>query len=261
MARKKMAVGGVQSILNRRRNYLFDENDGIVEFDNSPEPTTVSEEVEPTSTPTRTRRTVSRRTNKTNSNENKSGNIINIGAKRFSTAFKQARVAGLDKFRWNGKVYGTKLANEVGKTTKEKARNAAKPASQKPKAARQDTNRVTTTRTNSQNNRQPNTTSNNTNNSVASNRQNLGPIRNANNNLGLRSNNGLDFAGNFNRYQQTSQMIDRNIADRRRNNPNMYEARMAARAAGRKQFNWQGNTYSTYGANSNQAGTYGRRRK
>ena len=131
MARKKMAVGGVQSILNSRRNYLFDENDGIVEFDNSPEPTTVSEEVEPTSTPTRTRRTVSRQTNKPSSNEKNSGSIINIGAKRFSTAFKQARVAGLDKFRWKGKVYGTRLAGAEGNTTKEKAANTAKQSTQK----------------------------------------------------------------------------------------------------------------------------------
>ena len=37
MARKKMAVGGVQSILNRRRNYFFDENDEIVTFGNDSE--------------------------------------------------------------------------------------------------------------------------------------------------------------------------------------------------------------------------------
>lgn len=261
MVRKQYAVGGNLSNRINRRNYWFDENDGIVEYNSSaPEPTPDTTEEEPaiqqSTLPRRTQHSTTRTQNKPSNK-----GIVTIGTKSFNSAFRQARIAGLDKFRWNGKVYGTKLANEVGKTTKEKARNAAKPASQKPKTIRQDTNRVTTTRTNSQSNRQPNATNNSTNNSVTSNRRNLGPIRNTNNNLGLRSNTGLDLTGNFQRYQQTSQMINRNIADRRRNNPNMYEAIMAARNAGRKQFNWQGNTYSTYGASSNQAGTYGRKRR
>ena len=87
MARRKMAVGGVQSILNRRRNYLFDENDGVVEFDNSPEPTN-------------------------DNTESTSDVTVDIGTKTFASAFKQARTAGLDKFRWRGRTYTTEMAGE-----------------------------------------------------------------------------------------------------------------------------------------------------
>lgn len=147
MARKRYAVGGNLSNSINRRNYWFDENDGIVEYNNSaPEPTsnTTEEEtvVQQRTTP---RRTQSSTTRTQNQPANKG--IVTIGTKSFNSAFRQARIAGLDKFRWNGKVYGTKLANEVGKTTKEKARNAAKPASQKPR------NNVDTNRTIRSNNR------------------------------------------------------------------------------------------------------------
>lgn len=233
VGRKRYAVGGNLSNRINRRNYWFDENDGIVEYNSSaPEPTPDTTEEEPVVQ----QRTVPRRIQPTTTRtQNKLTNkgIVTIGTKSFNSAFRQARIAGLDKFRWNGKVYGTKLANEVGKTTKEKARNAAKPASQKPNTVRQNTNQVATNRTNSQNNRLANATNNNTNIPVTSNRRNLGPIRNVNDNLGLRSNTGLDLAGNFQRYQQTSQMINKNIADRRRNNPSRFDRSLALRAARR----------------------------
>jgi len=142
MARKRYAVGGNLSNRINRRNYWFDENDGIVEYDTSaPEPTPDTTEEEPVVQ----QRTTPRRTQpNTTRTQNKPANkgIVTIGTKSFNSAFRQARIAGLDKFRWNGKVYGTKLANEVGKTTKEKARNAAKPASQKPRN-NDNTNRTT----------------------------------------------------------------------------------------------------------------------
>lgn len=117
MARKKMAVGGVQSILNRRRNYWFDENDGIVEFDNSPEPTSSNE-----SDVSNTQK---------DSTSEKSNSIVTIGTKTFGTAFKQARVAGLDKFRWNGKVYNTKLSSEVKNSNVKNKPTSRKTNSQK----------------------------------------------------------------------------------------------------------------------------------
>lgn len=141
MARKRYAVGGNLSNGINRRNYWFDENDGIVEYNNSaPEPTSNTTEEEPVvqqrTTPRRTQPSTTRTQNKPTNK-----GIVTIGTKSFNSAFRQARIAGLDKFRWNGKVYGTKLANEVGKNTKEKARNAAKPVSQKPR--NNNTNKTT----------------------------------------------------------------------------------------------------------------------
>ena len=133
MARKRYAVGGNLSNGINRRNYWFDENDGIVEYNNSaPEPTSNTTEEEPVVQQRTTPRRTQPSTTKTQNKPTNKG-IVTIGTKSFNSAFRQARIAGLDKFRWKGKVYGTKLANEVGKTTKEKARNAAKPASQKPR--------------------------------------------------------------------------------------------------------------------------------
>ena len=45
----------------------------------------------------------------------------NINSKTFAGAFKQARTAGLDKFTWKGKEYGTRYKNESksNDTTKE----------------------------------------------------------------------------------------------------------------------------------------------
>jgi len=150
VGRKRYAVGGSLSNRINRRNYWFDENDGIVEYDSSaPEPTPDTTEEEPVVQ----QRTAPRRTQPTTTiTQNKPANkgIVTIGTKSFNSAFRQARIAGLDKFRWNGKVYGTKLANEVGKTTKEKARNAVKPVSQKPR--NNSTNNTTTRSSNRLNN-------------------------------------------------------------------------------------------------------------
>lgn len=266
MARKKMAVGGVQSILNRRRNYLFDENDGIVEFDNSPEPTTVSEEAEPASTPTRTRRTVSRRPNKTNSNEKNSNNIINIGAKRFSTAFKQARVAGLDKFRWKGKVYGTKLAGETGNTTKEKSANAAKSnkgnsqsnttatqAQYRPR--RQDLSNASRTTNNT------NTNSNTTHNTRNERRVINNPTSGSVGTDVIRNPTVSDWINEFGeRYRNIRRSINTATTNRQRVDPSFYDARQRAKNNGVKSFTWHGQTYSTYGASNNRTNTYGKKK-
>ena len=266
MARKKMAVGGVQSVLNRRRNYLFDENDGIVEFDNSPEPTTVSEEVEPASTPTRTRRTVSRRTNKPSSNEKNSGSIINIGAKRFSTAFKQARVAGLDKFRWKGKVYGTKVAGETGSTTKEKSANAAKStkgSSQSNTTATQSQQRprrqdlTNASRTTNNTNTNSNTTPNTRNERRVINTPTSGLV----NADVIRNPTASGWINEFGeRYRNIRRSINTATANRQRVDPSFYEARQRAKSNGAKSFTWHGQIYSTYGASNNTTNTYGKKK-
>ena len=97
MARKRYAVGGNLSNRLNRRNYWFDENDGVVEF-NSDTPTP------------------SENTDNTD-NTSESNSVVTIGTKSFASAFKQARTAGLDRFKWRGKTYTTEMSGENNRTT------------------------------------------------------------------------------------------------------------------------------------------------
>lgn len=115
MARKRYAVGGSLSDRINRRNYFFDESYGVTSDNNyTPEPTS-----QPTNDVanigTNISRPIRQRTQQTNNqrttSNNSSSDIVTIGTRSFADAFKQARKAGLDKFRWKGRVYGTRYAS------------------------------------------------------------------------------------------------------------------------------------------------------
>ena len=95
VGRKRYAVGGSLSNRINRRNYWFDENDGVVEFNSdTPTPSENTDNIDNTD------------------NTSESNSVVTIGTKSFASAFKQARTAGLDKFRWRGKTYTTEMAGE-----------------------------------------------------------------------------------------------------------------------------------------------------
>lgn len=141
MARKKMAVGGVQSILNRRRNYVFDEDDGT-NYGSSPEPTTrprskyLDEDFDGYLT----------------DEESRPKGVVTIGTKTFASAFKQARTAGLDEFEWRGRRYNTKLKSEsntaTSNTIKSESNKNVKTKATPAKLVKRNKNNNTTNNTN-----------------------------------------------------------------------------------------------------------------
>lgn len=161
MARKRYTVGGSISDTINRRNYVFDKSYGVTPESNyTPEPT-----IQPTysvdstnDNVTNTNNNITNRTRRTTSQKNKlntsSNNIVTIGTRSFGDAFKQARKAGLDKFRWKGRVYGTRYASEVNNTgttvkttpksnvttTKSNTTSSSKPANASSKPTTQQTN-------------------------------------------------------------------------------------------------------------------------
>lgn len=132
MVRKKMAVGGVQSILNRQRKYVFDEDDGA-NYGSSPEPTM-------------------QQSNDINPEESTSKGVVTIGTKTFAAAFKQARTAGLDEFEWRGRRYNTKLKSEGNtatlNTVKSKSNDNVKAKATPTKLVKRNKNNNTTNNTN-----------------------------------------------------------------------------------------------------------------
>lgn len=136
------------------RDYWFDESYGAIPNNNyTPQPT-----IQPTNdianTDTNTTGSVRQRTQQRTTSNNSSSDIVTIGTRSFGDAFKQARNAGLDKFRWKGRVYGTRYASEVNNigttvkttpksnvtTTKSNTTSSSKPTNASSKFTTQQTN-------------------------------------------------------------------------------------------------------------------------
>lgn len=149
MERKRYAVDGSLYDRLNQRNYWFDESYGATPNNNyTPQPT-----IQPTNdianTDTNTTGSVRQRTQQRTTSNNSSSDIVTIGTRSFGDAFKQARNAGLDKFRWKGRVYGTKYANEVGNSNTSNKRTTIKPTA---KSTIKSTKQTRTTNTNNNTN-------------------------------------------------------------------------------------------------------------
>lgn len=259
------------------RDYWFDESYGAIPNNNyTPQPT-----IQPTNdianTDTNTTGSVRQRTQQRTTSNNSSSDIVTIGTRSFGDAFKQARNAGLDKFRWKGRVYGTKYANEVGNNNTSNRRTTTKPAAKsniKPTKQPRTTNtnnntntsRTTYTRDNNgyaqlpevtvtapAKQTRPTNTSRTTNTNSTPRRYNLPQIQGYNS----RFNNTSNGTSLNQTLDDTFRMINQ-VNSRK---TSFYDARKAAQAQGKKSFVYNGNTYSSYGATSSSVGKYGKKKK
>lgn len=136
-----------------RETWSYNQNEYanryITNANKSTRPDLVTRSNNTSNTSTRTSNRQSVKQNKGNNN-----NIVTIGTRSFGDAFKQARNAGLDKFRWKGRVYGTRYASEVNNTgttikttpksnvttTKSNTTSSSKPTNASSKPTTQQTN-------------------------------------------------------------------------------------------------------------------------
>lgn len=153
-------------------------------------------------------------------------NIVTIGTSSFGAAFKQARKAGLDKFRWKGRVYGTRYASEVNNISNVQG----------------NTNTSVKSGVSTKNN-----TSNTGTKTITTPRRTFGAT------VQRQTIKRLNFDNNENKnqlYYSTAALNNKiNSMPTLRDNttPTFYEARRRAQQLGQKSFTWRGNTYSTYG--------------
>lgn len=257
------------------RDYWFDESYGAMSNnDYTPQPT-----IQPTNdvanTDTNTTGSVRQRTQQRTTSNNSSSNIVTIGTRSFGDAFKQARNAGLDKFRWKGRVYGTKYANEVGNSNTSNRRTTVKPVTRsttKPITNSQsntnrtnntsrttNTPRTTYTRDSNGYARLPEVTvtapakqTRTTNTSSTPRRYSLPQIQGYNSRFNNTSN-GTSLNPTL---DDTFRMINQ-VNSRK---TSFYDARKAAQAQGKKSFVYNGNTYSSYGATSSPVNKYSKKK-